>query len=208
MGDEKDEMEERSMDDVMPGEQDAERSPVFEELDNVEELYLCYSEMKLTAEGLGMNPLALASFANVQEGIATCKSLYADIQSKRAENLTEAGKKQRKEKKTMARTAAEPKTAKKATAPKKAPAKKTAAPKATSKKTNGEARMLKYNVEQTISWIGDAEGNNPSRAGTGRHERMELVRKHDGKTVGKYMAAGGRTSTLSSCEGKELIKIA
>jgi hypothetical protein len=97
----------------------------------------------------------------------------------------------------------------------KAPAKKTAAKKVAPKKAAAKAAAPKAKVEPkvartraaddaVITWLDKV---NPFRAGSGAHERTELLRKASGKTVAKFIEAGGRRSTVGTCKKLGLIKL-
>lgn len=101
-------------------------------------------------------------------------------------------------------TAAEPvaKKAKKAKAKKAAPkkaAKKTA--KKSSKKAAGgaataRAPRMSFDENATISLKKTLQDANPRRAGSEAHGRLEVLRKHHGKTVKAYLGKGGVNQTL------------
>jgi hypothetical protein len=86
----------------------------------------------------------------------------------------------------------------KVAAPKKAAPKKAAAKPAPAPKGKPAAD------DATIAWQGK---ENPFRPGSGRHERTDRLRKHDGKTVEKFLAAGGKRGTIAKCKSMGLVKI-
>lgn len=110
------------------------------------------------------------------------------------------------EEKTVAKTPK--KAAKKAakTAPKKS-AKKAAkaAPKKAAKKSADGAGSRKA-PEGKIQWIFEGEGNGV-REGTGRHERRELLRRANGKTVKTYLENGGSIATLNRAVSEKAVKV-
>lgn len=92
-------------------------------------------------------------------------------------------------------------TAKKAPAKKTAKAVKKAAAKGakkTAKKASANARTAvgtaRFTEDQVIS-VKFKE--NPGREGSGRHERLARLEKFDGKTVGAFYKAGGKSGTLT-----------
>lgn len=96
------------------------------------------------------------------------------------------------------------KAVKKAAAVKKAPAKKAAAAKP-AKKASAPVARASFSDDAKITWLGK---DNPAREKSGRHERIELVRKANGKSVKTFRAGKGRGSTLSWCVKQGLAKVA
>jgi hypothetical protein len=88
----------------------------------------------------------------------------------------------RKSEKVAAKKVAKAAASKKVTAPKAKAAKPAAAP-----RVRGDLPP-----EKTIAW----KGENPAREGSDRHARWRLLEKSDGKTVEKFLAAGGNSQTL------------
>jgi primosomal protein N' len=93
-------------------------------------------------------------------------------------------------------------TAKKTTAKKAA---KKGVAKGTAKK--GASKAAKANARTPVArskWSEKAtikvltkDKENPTRKGTGRHDRVANLIKHDGKLVSEYLKKGGKTGTLS-----------
>jgi pyruvate/2-oxoglutarate dehydrogenase complex dihydrolipoamide acyltransferase (E2) component len=102
-------------------------------------------------------------------------------------------------KKPAAKKATKPKYTGKRKAPKPAPKKKAAAPKPAAKPAGKPAAD-----DAVIAWQGK---DNPFRPGSGRHERTERLRKHSGKTVAQFLAAGGKRGTIAKCKSMGLVKI-
>jgi hypothetical protein len=99
--------------------------------------------------------------------------------------------------------------AKKAPA-KKAPAKKAPAKKAPAKKaaaaagsTGGGGRAFADDAVITV-----VAAENPRREGTAPHDRFKVVMKHNGKTVGQFLKAGGETRALRRAVSEKLAKVA
>lgn len=80
------------------------------------------------------------------------------------------------------------------------PAKKASAPKGA-----GAVARASFSDDAKITWLGK---DNPAREKSGRHERIELVRKANGKSVKTFRAGKGRGSTLSWCVKQGLAKVA
>lgn len=123
----------------------------------------------------------------------------------RARPASKKGQSTKSEKESTKMSAAK-KTAKKAPA-KKAASKKTA--KGSAKKASANART----PVASAKFRGDAVitvklKENPARAGTGRHERVANLMKHNGKTVDQFLKSGGKRGTLnfSAAEGWITIK--
>jgi len=93
-------------------------------------------------------------------------------------------------------------------AAKKAPAKKAAKAAPAKKATKAEKAPKRTKIDETakINWIRTAEGNG-AREGTPRHERRELLRKHSGKTVKTWLAAGGEPATLKRAIADKDVKL-
>ena len=47
----------------------------------------------------------------------------------------------------------------------------------------------------------------PAREGTGRYERLQLVLKHNGKTVGSFVEHGGLQATLGRAAKEGWVKV-
>jgi hypothetical protein len=165
-----------------PKEADQARKPDpdFRSLTDLSELIDCYNEMTLTATDLGLRTIPVKSFPSVQTGVQACERLHAQIKSTR-EGKKEGSKKMAKSTKSKARTAVKGKTA----------AKK-------ANETGGRTRT-KLPPDAKIVWIGK---ENPAREGSGRHARIELVRRGHGQTVKTFLAKGGRGATLANCVRK------
>lgn len=162
----------------------------FAALTTIEEYVAMYNEMVLTATDVGVKKITtVKSFDSLKTGKLACERLHAAIQ--KAVNPTAVTKETTVKKAKTAKTAK--KTATKKTAKK--PAKKA--------KGTGAPRS-KYEGTAKITWIGK---ENPYREGSGRHERVELLRKSSGKTVETYLKNGGRGSTLSHSVGAKLVKV-
>lgn len=86
-------------------------------------------------------------------------------------------------------------------------AKKTAR-KSTSKKAAANARrpapQYKDGAKIKVTF---PDGEVPAREGTGRYERLMLVKKHNGKTVESFVEHGGRVATLSRAEQNGWVKV-
>ena len=180
--------------------------PDYSTLRSTEELQLCYEEMwSIGKELRTFRPaelLAPGPFDSVDAGVRACRELAVRVHA--AQEAAAAAGSEKKERKRVAAPA------KKAPAPRKAAGKKTPAKapaKAPTKRaaSNGEVTRMRWRPDQVITWKGGSE--NPARPGTGRHERVALLMKHDGKTVKKFLDAGGRTSTLTHNEEAGNIKI-
>ena len=171
-------------------------TPDFAAMTTVDELVGAYNSMVTTAGEVGVKKVTtVKSFIDVKTGKLACERLHAAIQ--KAVNPTakpKSAKAASKEKTDMTKTTK--KTAKKTA--------KTAKTK-TAKKAKGTGTpRSKYDPASKISWIGK---ENPYREGSGRFERVELLRKSNGKTVDTYLKNGGRGSTLSHCVGAKLVKV-
>lgn len=85
-------------------------------------------------------------------------------------------------------------------------AKKTKTAKSSARKNVGtRGPRTKFEPTAKISWTAK---ENPYRAGSGKFERVELLRKSNGKTVDTYLKNGGRGSTLNHCVKNKLAKVA
>ena len=120
-----------------------------------------------------------------------------------------AGKSERKTARKPKRAVEAAKTkektvAKKAT-PKKAVAKKAAAKTTAKKASTGNG---KFAEDKKITWALAADKGLGVREGTGREERRKLLKRHDGKTVGAYIKAGGLHATLNRAVEEKVVKVA
>lgn len=97
--------------------------------------------------------------------------------------------------------------AKKAVAKKAAPAKKAVAKKEAPAKKEAAPRASAFDEGAKITWIGGKDGKNVAREGSGRYERVELVRKANGKTVKTFLASGGAATTLKRCVDEKWAKV-
>jgi hypothetical protein len=104
------------------------------------------------------------------------------------------------ERKASAKKAKAP-AAKKAGAAKKAPGKKAAA----NARKPVVARAPKFDEGAKITRTGK---ENPSRAESGRGQRIANVLKHNGKTLKTFFASGGKQGTLNWCVKNGLVKVA
>ena len=82
----------------------------------------------------------------------------------------------------------------------------------TSKKTTAR-RSVKKGRAQGVRYADNARiqvliKENPAREDTLRHERIALMMKHKGKTVGEFVKHDGLTSSLHFAEKQGWIKIA
>ncbi len=119
----------------------------------------------------------------------TTEAAPAEAKKTEEKTVTTAAKKVKK--------AAVKKTATKAA--KAAPAKKAAA------KANGAApKRTSFDESAKITWGGKP---NPAREETGRHERIEAVRKASGKTVKTFLASKGNPTTLRNCVAAKLCTV-
>jgi len=204
----------------------------------IEQLQEEHSEMLATAGDLGMDVSddLKIDFDTAEVGATVVKSLDSLIRKFRAgldgaggdENSLATNSEQEqdvpaksKSKKPKAKTAPKPveaaaaeeeppvaKTAKKSTAKKavkknaKKNAKKTAK-KSAAKKEPSESRG--FDPDAKISW---GTKPNPAREDSGRHGRIEAVRKANGKTVKTYLAAKGNPTTLKNCVKAGLCRVA
>ncbi len=77
---------------------------------------------------------------------------------------------------------------------------------AAAKKGNGVARAArpKFDESAKIAWTGK---DNPAREGKGRFDRIEAVRKANGKTVKTFLAGGGNATTLKNCVAAKLATV-
>ena len=198
---------------------DNEEIPPFEDLTDPKELELCYEEMYISiAQPLGIkNLLAPKPFASIPEGVEACRNIAARIFEARKEAKPTPAtskakeKKSKEDKKKMRGEATAAKKQVAATparrgrpakeAPPAKPGKKAAAQAAD---TSSNVTRMKFRPDQVIEWVGD---ENPCRPGSGRYERVELLRKHNGKTVKKFLDAGGTSATLANNVNEGLIKI-
>jgi hypothetical protein len=180
----------------------------FSSLADPAELLLCHNELVRTAEELGVKALAAESFDSLEQGAEACETLYARIIEAREKELAAKKSKSKKGQGKMAKTATAPRAAKKAApAPKKTAAAPKKAAKAAPAAESGEVRSLKFSSDSKITWVGDKDGKNPFREGSGRHARTELLRKHNGKTVKTFLGNGGLTKTLIFCESEGYVKV-
>jgi hypothetical protein len=97
-----------------------------------------------------------------------------------------------------------------APAPKKARAKKAAAKKAAPKKAAAKTAKravgaAKFDESAKITML---VSENPRREGTGAHERFKLLMRWGGKTVGGFLKAGGKRSTLNRAVAEKVAKVA
>lgn len=190
-----------------------------------------HSEMCATAHDLGMKvPEEMTvDFTTAEEGEVICSNLDTLIRkfkegldtgdtaagsenslavdankSDTAPTKTTTTKKATKAKTAEAKPTGEDKVAKKAA--KKAPAKKAAAKKngSAAKKTGGT--RVKFDDGAKITWATGKE--NPAREGTGRFDRIEVVRKSNGKTVKTFLAGKGNPVTLKNCVAGKLCTVA
>lgn len=88
---------------------------------------------------------------------------------------------------------------------------------ATAKKANGKSKPKKaaakakkaggkrslFATDAKITWLGK---DNPARDGSGKHDRIENVRKHGGKTVATFLSRG-KHGTLGWCVKNGLAKV-
>ena len=99
-------------------------------------------------------------------------------------------------------------------APKRKPAAKKAEPKKAAKK-RGKVKTEKRNSGPTgvryafppdakVVWT--TEGN-PCRPGTARHERVERVRRHAGKSVGSLLETGTKPRTINVCVKRKWCRV-
>lgn len=202
----------------------------------LEQLQEQHSEMCATAHDLGMTvPLELTTdFTSVEVGSTVVSNLDALIRKFR-EGLDEAEKvknvlaeddvksdtvspssKKRTKKTTTKKDGAVPSTEQGVTTVAKAATKKAAPKKGATKKaakksaaktngTNGTKRPA-FDDGAKIAWGAGKE--NPAREGTGRHDRIEAVRKANGKTVKTFIAAKGNPTTLKNCVAAKLCTVA
>lgn len=182
-------------------EADKKGEPNFASLTDPAEIVLAHNEMTRTAVALGLKAEPVEGFKSVAEGVRACQDLFASIRKRQSEQLARANKKTPAKKKgTSVKTPAKKTAAKKVAAPKKA----AAASAASAKKTTGRAG----DDTAIITWKGrGAEGDNPSKEGSGRFERIDRLRRHAGKTVAAFLKAGGKRATLSWCVTHKLVTL-
>lgn len=181
-----------------------------------------HSQMLATASDLAFEPPSevLTEIETEEQGREICRLLHESLTAHHQKVLAESGtesdngpqhgkktaKKKAADKKPAAKKAADKPVAEEkaadnekeksvATAPKKAAAKKTAKKKPAKKASKKVAKRASIDEAAKIQWVRTKEGNG-AREGTPRHERRELLRKHSGKTVKTYLAAGGKAATL------------
>ena len=86
---------------------------------------------------------------------------------------------------------------------------KTSARKSTSKKAAKNARRPATKFADTAKIkVTFPDGEVPAREGTGRYERLMLVKKHNGKTVGSFVEHGGLQATLGRAVKEGWVKVA
>ena len=79
------------------------------------------------------------------------------------------------------------------------------AAKKTSKKSGGNG---KFDEAKTITWILPEDKGLGVRAGSGREERRKMLKRYSGKTVGAFIKAGGKQSSLSSAVAEKVVRVA
>jgi hypothetical protein len=85
---------------------------------------------------------------------------------------------------------------------------KTSTRKTSSKKSAKNARKPAAKFADTAKIKTTFTGKEiPAREGTGRYERLQLVLKHNGKTVGSFVEHGGRLATLSRAKAQGWVKV-
>lgn len=165
------------------------------------ELNRLYGEMVLTAIDLDLKSYRAQTFADVTSARAACGTIHGGILARRAglaamDNQTDKGPTPRevdaKEGNKMsmfgaATPAAKAKPKSKFTGKKKASAAKGKKAKKTTSKRSSYGDDMKIVV--TVK-------DNPRREGSAKHKQLELAKKHS--TVGAFLKAGGKGSTLKS----------
>jgi len=87
-------------------------------------------------------------------------------------------------------------------------AKKTSARRAGSKKAVKNARKPAAKFADTAKIKANFTAKEiPAREGTGRYERLQLVLKHNGKTVGAFVEHGGQQATLGRAVAEKWVKV-
>jgi len=183
----------------------------------LEELQELHSEMLATASDLGLEvPEDLKmNFTDQSVGATVCSNLDALIREHRAKGEVAAdqgeahnGAASPSEPAEPAPRAKKPRRAKPAAEPKQE--KEPMPSKTTKSKARGKVKgkttgkRPAFAADAKITWTGK---DNPARAGSGRHKRIEGVRKASGKTVDKYQQGGGRAGTLGWCVKRGLVKV-
>ena len=183
---------------------------------NIEQLQEAHSDMLATAGDLGMEvpPELQVEFDDPAKGNVLCDKLHDAIE-KFSKGLNE---KDTGAEKKAAATTATPKTKKasvKKTSAKKAAAKpakeKKVAKKAAKKAAPKKGAAKKVGVKKTDDLekkITVVKKEHPFREGSGKAKRVDKLFAHSGKTVGAFLKAGGKRSTLSKCVSLKLVKVA
>jgi len=190
----------------------------------IEQLQEDHAEMLATAHDMGLDvPEELqAEFSEVAAGRAIVDNLDALIREKRGdggknvlaaddgeEHKGTAKKRPKKAKQKAPASESKPQETEVTEASKKAPTKKKVAKKTPAKKAakKGAVGVSRFSDDAKITWMGK---DNPAREGTSRFDKIETVRKHNGKTVKTYKAArdGKGGGTLSLCVKMGLAKVA
>lgn len=136
-------------------------------------------------------PRAAKKAATTVKASAT-KKVASKSPKKQAKDAEQKGE-DVKESTNMATNTAK-KTAKKATAKKAAKGAKKGATKKAAANARTPVARSKFKPEATIN-VKIKE--NPAREGSGRHDRIQNLMKHNGKTVEQFLKSGGKSGTLN-----------
>jgi len=139
-------------------------------------------------------------FADAAEGVSACQKIYAEIRKMQTQAAETKAKKSRFGKGEYKSVKA---AAKKAAAKPKPKVKATPAKKVAANKPAPAARVTTAD-DAKLMWLDKPV---PFREGTGAHQRTMLAKKHNGKLVSTFLAAGGRRSTLGTLRRGGLLKL-